>query len=320
MKDAFISIILPNYNHALFLQQRIDTIFNQSYENYELILLDDCSTDNSRTIIENYRNHPKVSHVVYNDTNSGSLFSQWKKGINLARGEWIWIAESDDYSSPFFLERLVEKITENVVLVYSKSSIVDVEGVAYSDTTQWLKDLSATKWDSDFVEEGKVLFSEYWAYKNIVSNTSSVLFRKDIVKKILFPEGFQYCGDWLFFAQFCFYGDIAHVAEPLNFWRQHDRTTRNIFSLEKEVVRMNENTKIIRFFKKLAKTNNLCVLQKKYYWLVDRWLCFFTYKNLFQVKYVNPSFSIKLKFVFYIRLIKRFVVESCKSIKNKLTI
>ena len=99
-----VSVIIPNYNHAPFLKQRIESVLNQSFQDFEMILIDDCSTDGSREIIESYRNNPHVSHIVYNDSNSGSAFLQWNKGIELAKGDWIWVAESDDYAEPTFLE------------------------------------------------------------------------------------------------------------------------------------------------------------------------------------------------------------------------
>ncbi|MDR1783951.1 MAG: glycosyltransferase, partial [Dysgonamonadaceae bacterium] len=98
-----VSVILPNYNHARFLEQRIQSIVDQTFQEFELIILDDCSTDDSRGIIENYRDNPKVSQIIYNEQNSGSTFKQWIKGINAAKGEYIWLAESDDWAENDFL-------------------------------------------------------------------------------------------------------------------------------------------------------------------------------------------------------------------------
>ncbi len=98
-----VSVIIPNYNHAPFLKERIDSVINQHYDNFEVIILDDCSKDNSREVIEQYRNHPKVKHIIYNEANSGSTFIQWHKGFRLAEGEYIWIAESDDVADLDFL-------------------------------------------------------------------------------------------------------------------------------------------------------------------------------------------------------------------------
>lgn len=99
-----VSVIIPNYCHARFLNRRIDSVLNQTYGDFEVIILDDCSSDNSRDIIETYRHHPRVSHIVYNEKNSGSTFIQWDKGFELAQGEYIWIAESDDEAAPTSFE------------------------------------------------------------------------------------------------------------------------------------------------------------------------------------------------------------------------
>ena len=96
-KQPFVSVIIPNYNHAQYLEQRLDSVFGQTYPNYEVIFLDDCSKDNSLEVINRYKNNPHLSQIVVNETNYGNTFKQWDKGINLAKGEIIWIAESDDY-------------------------------------------------------------------------------------------------------------------------------------------------------------------------------------------------------------------------------
>lgn len=97
-----ISVIIPNFNHAPYLKQRIDSVLNQTYDNLEIFLLDDCSKDNSRKILLSYKNNPKVKEIIFNDKNSGSTFKQWEKGFELSHGEYIWIAESDDYCDAFF--------------------------------------------------------------------------------------------------------------------------------------------------------------------------------------------------------------------------
>ena len=141
-----VSIILPNYNHARFLPQRLESIFNQSFQDFELIILDDNSTDNSKDIIEKYRNHPKVSHIVYNENNSGTPFKQWNKGIELSNGEWIWIAEADDLADVRFLETLINntKQDQDVVLSYCQSYRMDSEGVITGDWSDWTNDLNPT--------------------------------------------------------------------------------------------------------------------------------------------------------------------------------
>ncbi len=76
-----VSVIVPNYNHAPFLTGRIESILRQTFRDFELIILDDHSSDQSKQIISSYQGNPKVSNIIYNDSNSGSPFRQWNKGI-----------------------------------------------------------------------------------------------------------------------------------------------------------------------------------------------------------------------------------------------
>ena len=76
MRRPLVSVIVPNYNYARFLPKRLETILNQTYTNFEVIILDDCSSDNSKEIIEYYRKNPHTSQIVYNTHNSGSPFKQ----------------------------------------------------------------------------------------------------------------------------------------------------------------------------------------------------------------------------------------------------
>ena len=130
MINPTVSVIVPNYNYKQFLASRIDTILNQTYRDFELILLDDCSTDNSREILESYRDNPHVSHIVFNEKNTGSPFRQWMKGIELARGKYVWIAEADDMSAPEFLETSITELNANpnAVATVTGSTHIDTDG------------------------------------------------------------------------------------------------------------------------------------------------------------------------------------------------
>src|ERR1700722_8508136 len=86
-----VSVIIPSYNHARFLRQRIDTVLQQTFQDFEVILLDDCSPDNSPEIISSYVGDSRV-RIEFNAINSGSTFKQWNKGVRMARGDYVWIA------------------------------------------------------------------------------------------------------------------------------------------------------------------------------------------------------------------------------------
>ena len=124
-----VSVILPNYNHSKFLERRFKSILDQTFKDFELIVLDDCSTDNSREVIERYRSHPSVSKIIYNEVNSGSTFEQWSKGFQSARGKYIWIAESDDWCEPTFLQEVVNPLLgdDGIVLSFCQALFVSEE-------------------------------------------------------------------------------------------------------------------------------------------------------------------------------------------------
>ncbi|HWI86885.1 MAG TPA: glycosyltransferase family A protein, partial [Sphingomonas sp.] len=96
-----VSVIVPNYNHARFLSKRLDSILAQTFADYELLILDDKSTDDSLAVIEPYLDGVRV-RLECNSVNSGGPYRQWNKGLALTSGDYVWIAESDDYADPSF--------------------------------------------------------------------------------------------------------------------------------------------------------------------------------------------------------------------------
>jgi len=221
MKKGLVSVIVPNYNHAGFLRQRIDSVMNQTYNNLELILLDDCSTDNSREVIESYRHDPRVSHVVLNEVNSGSTFAQWKRGLEFAAGEYVWIAESDDYASDDFLATLVPLLEANpgAALAFAGSLMVD----AMSNTIPHL-DWDRYRAGQPEVEvySGDELMRRKLLWTANVYNASQAVFRRSMAPEIEPCQlRMRYCGDWLFWANLATRGGAVEVRRKLNRFRQH---------------------------------------------------------------------------------------------------
>ena len=81
-----VSVIVPNYNYSRYLNSRIDSILAQTFSDYELILLDDASTDDSAQVLEQYGGNEHVTHLIVNEKNSGSPFVQWKRGMENISG------------------------------------------------------------------------------------------------------------------------------------------------------------------------------------------------------------------------------------------
>lgn len=218
-----VSAIIPNYNHAKYLRQRIDSVLHQSYTNLEVIILDDCSTDDSKEIINSYRDHPLVCNIEFNFQNTGSPFRQWEKGIMKATGEWIWIAESDDYADRNFVKRLLEAPNglDNIGLIYCDSKIVTNEEVL-NETFSTIKNekLKTKRWSSDYFNNGIDEIMDYVLPYGTINNTSAVLFKKSILIEVNpFDTKFIYIGDKYAFIKVLAAADVKYVKESLNFYR-----------------------------------------------------------------------------------------------------
>lgn len=222
-----VSVIVPNYNHAAFLERRLESIYAQSYQNFEVILLDDASSDGSAAILQGWcSRHADRTRCVVNDVNSGGVFHQWNKGLSLADGELVWIAESDDYCDTNFLEELVRFFQNPAVrLAFSRSDFVD----AKAQTTVWsseeyLADIDSTLWKAPFLHSAHALVNHGWGVKNFIANVSSTLMRHPRDLALLQDPSWaslRLCGDWVFYLHMARGGLVGYTPLTTNFYRQH---------------------------------------------------------------------------------------------------
>ncbi len=189
MKKKIITIILPSYNHKKYLKERLDSIFNQSFQDFEVILLDDASTDGSEKLLMKYKNHSKVSHCIINEENSGSPFKQWKKGLALAKGEFIWIAESDDYCDLNFLEEQIELLQKNAA---------DIAVAATKKVNKNKKVFGATKHPIFREKDELCITNDYFLYCPIL-NVSAVVFKKSLLLGVKNYFNYSLIGDRVFY-------------------------------------------------------------------------------------------------------------------------
>ncbi len=208
-----VSVIIPNYNHAAFLEERVRSILAQTRRPDEIIFLDDASTDGSLAVVSQFDCFTKV---IVNKENSGSPFKQWLKGIEAATGDFVWIAESDDSCEPRLLERLEESVGEKTVLAFCRSTEIGPEG----------NSLGIQRYQRDFFEDftmdGSGFIREYLAYRNTIANASSVLFSREAALSV--DRGFTAysgAGDVLFWTGIAAQGDVSFVLDAMNLFRQH---------------------------------------------------------------------------------------------------
>lgn len=227
MQTPLVSVIIPNYCHAKYLDQRIQSVLNQTYRNFEVIILDDCSPDDgaSRAVIEKYRDNPHVSHIVYNTENSGSTFRQWNKGFGLAKGELIWIAESDDYCEKELLAKLVQPFINNqdTVISFCRSIAFNDHGIIGPVG----KDIQ-----EGFIS-GSAFIHDYMRAGNGIINASSAVFRKKTLTKIRKDyQTYSGAGDRLFWIYLAEQGDVCYLEKGLNYFRTHLANTTSKKNLD----------------------------------------------------------------------------------------
>jgi glycosyltransferase involved in cell wall biosynthesis len=275
-----VSIIVPNYNHAQYLPARLESIFNQTYQDFEVILLDDCSSDNSTEIIRKYAHRADVQ-ILTNDQNSGSPFRQWIKGFDVAKADIWWIAESDDISDPTFLEALLPAFhSPRVKLAYANSHVIDEKGAIVGDYlgSDYLAALSRTKWSSSYKITAEQEVNEALGIKDTILNVSAVLFRRyemhAQVRATL--NEMQSSGDWYFIIQAIKGGDVYYDARKLNYHRRH---------AESVIGKLLKSNRVENFYKEMsivhrtvAENYNLSTsfYEKWEQYLHDQWKQFFS--------------------------------------------
>lgn len=247
-----VSVVLPNYNYEAFLEERIASIFQQTYPIEEVLILDDHSTDGSldliHRLVKQYEQTGVSIRVIENEVNSGRVFKQWRKGFEEAKGEYIWIAEADDDCSPFFLEKLMQGMKDpNVVLAYAESMRIDEEhAILRKDCRDWTRMIDEKRWNQDYIKNGIEEIKEALSITNTIPNVSAVVFKKfDASMMEEIEQQFILSGDWYLYLKRLQEGDIFYCSESLNYFRKHrgsvstdvkkDIELKEMFIIQKEI-------------------------------------------------------------------------------------
>lgn len=224
-----VSVVVPNYNHAPYLRERLESIYKQTYDMFEVILLDDCSTDGSRDILDEYAGKfPEKTVCIFNKENCGKIVLQWNRGIRAARGEIIWIAESDDYCELDFLEKMVPCMARRSVMLAFARSVFMQEGKEIWNTEQYLADLPELRWDAPFTMSAKRIVEKGFSIKNLIPNVSSAVFRNTggVNEELQKVFGImRLSGDWIFYLDMIKGGCISYTNETTNYYRIHPQST-----------------------------------------------------------------------------------------------
>ena len=227
-----VSVIVPNYNYKRFLRKRINSIIRQTYPLFELIILDDASTDGSQGQIEEIvkdvkKRCPGLSvKTIFNRQNSGKAIKQWMKGIEAAKGDYIWIAEVDDLSRKNFLAEVIKGFDDpDVVLSYTESAVINGWGIMIVPDFRWSRDKEKTgHYDNNYIKNGIDEIREIMAVRCTIPNVSAVVFKnnKRWIKYLEKAAEFRQTGDWYFYTKVLENGKISYNRKSLNLFRVHN--------------------------------------------------------------------------------------------------
>lgn len=245
-----VSVIVPNYNYARYLDGRLSSIFNQTFRDMEVIVLDDCSTDDSLAVLDRWQ-HRAALRLVTSACNSGNVFAQWRKGLELARGEFVWIAEADDTAAPYFLASLLPALApEDVALAFSIPQVIDGAGIlaqGFDYRRSYLAYASEERWRQSYTVCGEDEVRQALAIANCVPNVSAAVFRRPAPELVAPCLDYRCSGDWLFYLLLAGQGKIAYVHGDLACHRRHDGSVVAKDLREKEKLLRQEMARIHEF-------------------------------------------------------------------------
>lgn len=242
--NPLISVVMATYNGSRFLQYQLETVINQSYQNIEIIIVDDCSTDDTVSLIETFISKDNRVKLFQNTTNLGYI-KNFEKGCSLAKGEFIALCDQDDAWHKDKISTSFEAI-DNYPMIYCDSVLCDEKlnpiGVKISDR------VNCRDFDNPLQQ---AIFCRIYGHATLI--------RKDFIEKVI-PFLAVIPHDWWLCYLATFNGGIKYLDQPLASYRQH---SDNIFGaaggkskkhnkLDKKEKRNQENerirTRIVAFY------------------------------------------------------------------------
>ena len=228
-----VSVVIPNYNYESYMASRLGSVFDQTYPVFETIVLDDCSSDNSVEIIEQFaKDASRIVSLIPNKSNSGNVFRQWNKGVNLCRGDYVWIAEADDLSDPLFISESLAAFDESTALSFTDSIQIGSDNELLAQSyNYYYRQVDEDLFSTDFRLNGPDFVKRVMSVRNVIMNVSSVIWRSEVLATALNEIGdelpdYKLVGDWRLYLEvlMCNKNSIAYLTSPLNTHRRHQKS------------------------------------------------------------------------------------------------
>lgn len=287
---GLVSIVVASYNYDDLLKQRIEGLLQQSYENFEIIVIDDASIDNSKIVLREFV-HNKRIRIIENQVNSGWVAVS-NQGIAESKGEYIMFANCDDLADKDLIKSLVAPLVHqgSVGMTFCRSSMINDIGVRTNSDFSY-RNRSFKQFCNQDAYIPKQVLEKFLIHSCVVPNLSGALLRRDVLELVGgFSYDYRICSDWDLFFKISKFADASYVSAELNSFRQHQRTIRKSSNATQML------TEICELLDKQA---------EKFSHLSLRLLTYKRIGELILIEILDPrKFNLK-DFNYYIRLLQR---------------
>ena len=247
-----VSIITASYNYEDYIKDTIESVINQTYENWELIIVDDGSTDNSVEVIKSYcEQDNRIKLYQHENGLNRGLPETLKLGISKANGEWISFLESDDKYMPEYLEEKIKVIENNPETEFIYSDFESFEGKGV-DKTDFHKYFRRKYRKSDLSLD---LLKQNW-----ICTFSIVMLRKELIDGCDFNTPIPALLDWWLWVQISQKTKFYYLDKKLTMWRIHSDSYINRIEYDKMDISYKGMTKF--YFKSNIKAQILIFLKR----------------------------------------------------------
>ena len=206
-----VSVLIPTYNYAFCIDDAIQSVLNQEYQDFEIVIIDDCSKDNTDEVVQKYLSDPRIRYYK-NEVNLG-LVGNWNKCLSYARGEYIKFLCADDK----FREDLLRKFVE-VMEQYPNVSLVVCNKTMFGGGPSVTVQLPFQK-----LKSGREIIYDTLNSKGWLGEPSSVMFRKSNLHVGPFKAGLIWLPDWEMWIRQLTTGDCYIIPEPVVYIRNHSQ-------------------------------------------------------------------------------------------------
>jgi glycosyltransferase involved in cell wall biosynthesis len=224
---GLVSVVVASYNHARYLQRRMDSLFGQTYPDIEILVIDDCSPDDSVAVLQAYARHPRVQLIMR--ASNGGWVTVSNQGIEQSRGEYVLFANCDDDCEPQMIERLVAALAEQpaIGLAFCRSVMIDEDSTPIGDDFSVREPAFRARCERDCILTREEM-RRFLMHSCVIPNLSAALIRRSCFDRVgVLSHDYRACSDWDLFFRIADHFDFAYIAAPLNLFRQHGRTIRS---------------------------------------------------------------------------------------------